>query len=140
MWAQIGKSRNLGKDARDSGRDAQPIARDKGKGLVVPEDIDTPTDDELSSGSSPSLNLSSEKNTRESTRTRSCKRPSLHPSFSDAISGASRKVRREAGRRHYRFGQAPGNQPVLPSGTLPPMPPAHPAFCTTPTFYIPPAG
>ena len=29
---------------------------------------------------------------------------------------------------------------MLPSCTLPPIPPTHPAFGTTPTFYIPPAA
>ena len=27
---------------------------------------------------------------------------------------------------------------MLPSGTLPPAPPAHPAFSTVPTLYVPP--
>ena len=27
---------------------------------------------------------------------------------------------------------------MLPSRTLPPVPPVHPAFCTSPTFYVPP--
>ena len=99
LRAQINKIRDLGKDVRDSGLDAQAIPRDKGKGLVALGDVDTPVDDELSSGSSPSLNLSLVKNTRESTRTRSSKRPSPHPAFSDAVSGASRKVRRELGRQ-----------------------------------------
>ena len=29
---------------------------------------------------------------------------------------------------------------MLPNGTLPPVPPAHPAFGATPTFYTPPAA
>ena len=29
---------------------------------------------------------------------------------------------------------------MLPSGTMPLMPPTHPAFGTTPTFYVPPAS
>ena len=32
LWAQIKKCHDLGKDTRESGRDAQPIARDKEKG------------------------------------------------------------------------------------------------------------
>ena len=94
-------------------------------------------DDELSSSSSPSLNLSPTKNTRESTRTRSFKRPSPHPASSDAVSGASHRARREARRRQYWSGQALGNSTVLPLNTLPPMPPAQPAFGTMPTFCIP---
>ena len=29
---------------------------------------------------------------------------------------------------------------MLPLGTLPPAPPVHPAFGTTPTFYVPPTA
>ena len=96
--------------------------------------------DELSSSNSPSLNLSLAKNTRESTRTRSRKKPSPHLAFSDTLSGASHKARREARRRQYRLGQAPGNQLALPSGTLPLALPSHPAFGTVPTFYVPPVA
>ena len=104
----------------------QPIAYNKGKGLIPPDDDDTPTDDELSSGSSQSLNLSPAKNAQESIRTKSHKRPSPHPNFNDA----SRKAGREAGRREYRSGQALGDPPMLP-----PVSSAQPAFGTTPTFY-----
>ena len=125
---------------RDSDCDAQPIARDKGKGPVAPNNVDTSMDEELSLGSFPSLNLLLAKNTQESTRTRSRKRPSPHSAFSDAISGASCRVRRETNRRQSRSGQAPGNPSVLPTGTLPPVLPAHPAFSATPTFHTPPAA
>ena len=91
--------KDIGKDAQDDDHDAQPIACDKGKGLFAPNDDDTPADNELSSGSSPSLNISSAKNTYESIRTKSRKRPSPHPAFSDDASGASCKARREVGRR-----------------------------------------
>ena len=60
LRAQIEKSRDLGKDVRDSNRDAQLIAHDNGKGPTAPYDVDTLVDDELSSGSSPSLNLTME--------------------------------------------------------------------------------
>ena len=124
------------KNAQDNGCDVQSIARNRGKGPIVPDDVNTPADGEPSSGSSPSLNLSLEKNTWESTRTRSRKRPSPHPSFSDAISGASCRERREAGKRQYQPGQASGNLPVLPSSTLPLMPPTHPTFGIALTFYV----
>ena len=116
----------------------QPIACDKGKGFVVPDNVNTLANEELSSGSSPSLNISLAKNTEENKRTRSRKRPSPYPTFSDANSGASRKARREADRRHYGPGQASRNPSVFPSCTLPLVPPAHLAFGTKPTFYIPP--
>ena len=136
LRAQIEKSRDLGKDVQDSDHDAQPIANDKRKGTVDPDDVDTPTNDELSSSNSPSLNLSLAKNTRESIRTRSHKRPSPHPTFSDDVSGASRKARREASKRQYQPSQASGNPPMLPLSTLPPAPPAHPTFGTAPIFFV----
>ena len=99
MRAQIEKSRDLGKDVRDNGSAVHPITRNRGKEPIIPDDVDTPVDDELSSGSSPSLSLSLTKNARESTKARSHKRPSHHPAFSDVVSGASRRARREAGKR-----------------------------------------
>ena len=125
---------------QDSSRVAQPIAYNKGKKPIAPNDVDTLVDDELSSGSSPSLNLSSAKNARESTKTRSCKRPRPHPALSDTASGASCRERREASRRQNRLDQAPRNSLVLPLGMLPPMPPVHPTFSARPTFYIPPVA
>ena len=94
LWAQIKKSHDLGKDVRDSGCAAQLIALDKGKETIAPDNIDTPADNELSSSSSLSLSLSLEKNARESTKTRSGKRCSPHPAFSDAISSTSHRARR----------------------------------------------
>ena len=137
MRTKIEKS---SKDAQDNDCNVQSIARDKGKGTIVLDDVDTPVDDKLSSDSSPSLNLLLTRNTRESIRIISYKRPSPHHAFSDAISGASRKVRREAGRRQYQPGPASGNPPVLPSSMLPLVPPAHSAFGTTPTFYVSPVA
>ena len=124
----------------DSDRAAQPITRDKRKKPIVPDDVDTPTNNELSSGSSPSLTLSPTKNARNSIKTRSSKRPSPHPAFSDAISGASCKVRREAIKRQNRPDQALGNPSMLPSGTLPLMPPVHPTFGAVLTLFILPAA
>ena len=99
LQAQIKKSHYLGKDVRDSGRIAHPIACNKGKEPIVHDDIETSANDEPSLGSSPSPSLMPTKNARESTKTRSRKRPSPHPTFSDAISDASRRARRKAGRR-----------------------------------------
>ena len=138
MLAQIKRSCNLRKNVRDRGCDAQPIASDKEKEPISPNDVDTPTDDEISSSSSLSLSLSPAKNARDNTKTRSRKRPLPRPAFSDVVSEASRRVRREADRRQYRPDQAPGNLTMLPLGTLPPMPPMHPTLNAEPTLYIPP--
>ena len=77
-----------------------PIACNRGKEHIIPNDVDTPANDELSSGSSPSLNLSPAKNnTQENTKARLRKRPSHHPAISDDVIGASHMARRETGRR-----------------------------------------
>ena len=139
------KSHDLGKDVRDGGQAAYPITHNKGKEPVIHDDVDSPTDNELSSGSSPSLSLSSTKNAWKSAKAKSHKRSSHHPAFRDAVSGASRRARRKTGKRQNQPIQAPGNSlvlpevatpPVLPVGTMPPMPLVHPAFSTGPTFYI----
>ena len=57
LRAQMEKIHNLGKDVRDSGRARHPTTPNKGKEPIVPNDVDTPTYDELSLGSSPSLSF-----------------------------------------------------------------------------------
>ena len=99
LQASIEKSHDLGKDVRYKGQAMHPIAHNREKEPIIPDNVDTPTDDELSSGSSPSLSLSSAKNAQDSTKAKSRKKPSHHPAFSDAISGASRRARKEADRR-----------------------------------------
>ena len=121
MRAQIEKSLDLGKDARDSGRVVHPIARNRGKDPIIPDDVDTPADDEFSSGNSPSLSLSLVKNSRESTKAKSRKRPSHLPALSDVISGASHRARKEVGKRKNQSVQVPRNASVLPEGTMPPV-------------------
>ena len=93
MRAQIEKSRDLGKYAQDSGRAVHSIVGNRGKESIIPDDVNIPTDDELSSSSSPSLSLSPTKNAQESTKAKSRKRPSHHDAFSDAVSGASHRAR-----------------------------------------------
>ena len=125
-----------------------PIAYNRGNEPIIPNEVNTPVDDDLSSGSSPSLSLSLVKNA-ENTKAKSHKKPSHHPVFSDAVSGASRRARKEAGRRQNQPDHALGNAPVLSVCTMPPILPAgmmlpmslvHPAFGTGPTFYMPPVA
>ena len=118
------KSRDLGNEVQDSGRATYPITRNKWKELVILADVDIPTDDELSSGSSPSLSLLPTKNARESPKAKSCKRHSCHPAFKDDINGASHRARRETSRRQNQVVQAPRNVSVLPEGAMPPTLPA----------------
>ena len=112
------------------------MARNRGKEPIIPDDVDTLVDDELSSGSSPSLSPSPTKNARESIKVKSRKKPSHHPAFSDAINGISRRARRKLGKRQNRPYQALGNASILPKSKMPPMPLVHPAFGTGPTFYM----
>ena len=57
LQAQVENRRDLGeRNVQDNSQARHPIARDKGKESIVPDDVDTPTDDKLSLGSS--LNLS----------------------------------------------------------------------------------
>ena len=118
----------------------QPISHDKWNEPIIPDKVNTPANDELSSSSSPSPSLSLAKNVQENIKTRSHKRPLPHPTFNDAVSGASHRARREVGRRQNRPDQAPGNPPVLPSSTLPLIPLVPLAFGIVPMFYIPPAA
>ena len=54
--AQVEERRNLSvKDAQDSIQEKPPTVHDKGKKPIVPENIDTLADDELSLGSLPNL-------------------------------------------------------------------------------------
>ena len=69
-----------------------PIACNKGKEPIAPDDVDTPADDELSLASSLSLSLSPGKNTRVKLH----KRPLHRPAFSYTVSGESCRARREA--------------------------------------------
>ena len=103
----------------------------------------------MSSDSSPSLILSPIKNAREGAKAKSHKRPSQHPAFSDVVSGASHRAKRETSRRPNQLIQALGNALLLPKGTvplvlptsmMPQMSSAHLAFSAGPTFYMPPAA
>ena len=121
------------------------IARNRRKEPIISDYVDTPKDDELSSGSSSPLSLSLTKDARGSTKAKSHQRPSQHLAFSDSVSYASRRARREAGMRQNQPIQAPRNvsvllegatPPELPASMMPPMPLVHPAFGAGPTFYM----
>ena len=71
LRAQVEKSRELGRDVQDGDRAKHPIARNKGKEPIIPDDVDAPIDDELSSGRSPSMSSPSGRNAQGSTRAKS---------------------------------------------------------------------
>ena len=55
LWAQVEKSRKLGRDVQDGDHFEHPIARNKGKEPIISDDVDALVDDELSLGRSPSM-------------------------------------------------------------------------------------
>ena len=147
LLAHIEKSRDLRKDVPDNDQAVLPIAHKRGKEPIIPNDVDTPADDELSSRSSSPSSLSPAKDARGSTKAKLHKRPSQHPAFSDVVSGAFRRVRREAGKRKKQLVQTLGNAsvllegatpPVLPASMMPPILLVDPTFGAGLTFYMPP--
>ena len=71
LGAQVEKSRELGRDVQDGNRAKYPIAHNKGKEPIIPDNVDAPADDELSLGISPSMSLPLGRNTRGSTSAKS---------------------------------------------------------------------
>ena len=58
LRAQVEKMHGLGeKDVQDSNQARHPTTCNKGKESIIPDKVDTPENDELSSGSSPNLSL-----------------------------------------------------------------------------------
>ena len=108
-----------------------PTARNKGKEPIVPNNIDTPTDDELSLGSSSDLSPA------KSRRVKSRQRRSHRPAFSNADSGTFRWGGRETDRGQNQPNGVPENASELHAGVMSPMPPVYPAFGTGSTLYTP---
>ena len=111
-----------------------PTSHHKGKEPIIPSDVDTPVDDELSSGSSPNLSPA------KSSRARTCQRHLHHPAFSNADYGMFRRARREIGRGQNQPKEGLGNSFALPTGVVSPILPVYPPFDTGPTLYIPHAS
>ena len=119
LRAQIEKRCYLsGRDVQANNRALHPVPRNKGKKPIILDEADVAVNDELSLGSSPPLGLSPTKNTRS----KSCKRTLHRPTFSDAVSGASCRERREEGRGQYQPDRAPGDALVFPTCAMPSMP------------------
>ena len=73
LQAQVEKGHNLGeKDMQNSGQAKHPTACNKGKELVVLDNVDTPAEDELSSSSSPDLSLAKSNRARSRQRCTHC--------------------------------------------------------------------
>ena len=118
---------------QDSGQARHPSACDKGKKFIVPDGVDTPANDKLSSGSSPNLSLA------KSSRVRSRQRHSHRPAFSNSDNGMFRRARRETCREQNHPNEVPRNVSnafALHVGVMSPIQPRHPAFGIGPTLYI----
>ena len=139
MRAQVEKSYELGRDVQDGDHAEQPIALNKGKEPIIPDDVGAPTDDEFSSDRSPSMSPLPGRNSQGNTRAKSRRKHSHRPAFSDAVSGASGRPRREANKKQNQLEQPIGNALMLPAGTIPPVPLLHLAFGTGPILYMQPA-
>ena len=91
------------KEVQDSDRDVHLISYNRGKEPIIPDDVNTPANDELSSGNSPSLILSLTKNARES-KAKSHKRPSHHPtSTMSLVAHLTRQGEKQARGRTSQF-------------------------------------
>ena len=133
LWAQVEKRCNLGKkkkDMQDSSQAKHPIAYNKGKEHMIPDNIDTLADDELSSSSPPNLSL--EKNSRA----KSSQRRSHRPAFSNANGGTFCQARRETSQGQNQPNEVSGNASALHTGLMPPMPPTYLAYGTGHALYI----
>ena len=87
LRAHVEKRRDLNeRDVQDSGQAKHLIVHDKGKKPIVLDDVDIPTDDELSSDSLPNLSLV------KSNKYRSRQRHSHRPAFSKSNSGTFRRA------------------------------------------------
>ena len=106
---------------------------DKDKEVVVPDDIDLPADDELSSDSSSLPRRSPPPNSAE---TQSRKRPPRRPSRS--ISIAQRRLRREANKDRRQSEPAHEYALERPWGVAPSMPSMYPPFgvATAPHMFF----
>ena len=125
------KRHGLGKkDVQDNSQARHTTARNKGKELIVLDNVHTLANDELSSNSSPDLSPT------KSCRARSRQRHSHCPAFSNADSGTFYRARRETSRGLNQQNGVPGNTFALPTSVMPLMPPMYPAFDTRPTLYI----
>ena len=116
---------------QDNSQARHPTARNKGKDSIFPDNVDTPTDEEISSSSWPDLSPA------KSSRVRSRKRLSHHSAFSNADSATFRRARREAGQGQNQPNGVPGNAFALHTSVMPPIPPMYPAFGTWLALYIP---
>ena len=118
------------RDAQDSSPVKHLAVHNKGKKLIALDSVDTPADDELSSGSLPNPSPVKSKSKKDRTR----HRPSHRPAFSDSNSGM---FRRAMSRGQNPLSQAPNNSFVSPTCPIL-VQPVYPAFGIRLALYMPP--
>ena len=105
---------NQAENLQEAPQHVPPTWTNKGKEPTLLDHSDPPTDDELSSGSSPLLRHSPPRSNAEA---ESRKRPPRHSSR--AISGTHRRTRREANRDRPHSELAPEHMPTWVGGMAP---------------------
>ena len=118
-------------NARGSSHRAPPVKQNKGREPIRPDDNDTTTDDELSSGNSPLPDLPPPKKNVEA---ESRKRPPCRSSRS--VSDMPRRVRREFSRERWQSKHAPENIPAWLGSAAPLLPFGYPTFGAAPAPYM----
>ena len=69
LLSQVEKRHDLDvRDAQDSGQAKHPVVRHKGKKTIALDDVDTPVDDELSSGNLPNPSPAKRKSNKDRLR------------------------------------------------------------------------
>ena len=119
-------------NARGGKHPAPLVKQSKGKEPIWPDDRNAAMNDELSSSSSPLLDLSLPKNNVE---VESRKRPPRRSNRS--INGMPRQIRREFNRERRQSDHAPEDVPTWQRGAAPSLPFGYPTFGATPAPYMP---
>ena len=129
--AQVEQRHDLDeRDIQENGPVRHPAVRDKGKNPIALNDVDTPANDELSSGSSPNLSPIKSKSNKD----RMHQRRSHRPAFSDSNNGMLHRVTNRgqnlpSTREHICFTHDPNTRAT-----------GLPTFGTRPALYVPPTS
>ena len=122
---------NRGDNSKGPIHPPSPAQPNEGKEPILMGESDPPTDDELSSGSSPLLARSPRQNNAEA---ESKSRPPHRSNRS--VGGAHRRVRREASKDRHHLELAPEYMPILLGGMAPQFLPMHHPFGIASAPYL----
>ena len=122
---------NRAENLQEAPQHVPPTRINKGKELGLPNHSDPPSDDELSSGSSPLPRHSPPQSNAEA---ESRKRPPRHSNR--AINGMRRRMRREASKDKPYSELAPEHMPTRFGGVAPHFLPTQYPFGATPALHV----